>query len=793
MLGSIRFAGDLSPWLVIAAAGLGAVLVALIYLRESASLAAPYNYLLPALRASSVALVILVLAGPVWHRRYTVGTLGRIVFAVDQSESMSVDDSSADTASYNRLSRALRLLTGSSSQPGWLDTLSKSHDIDVVAFSSGDPITIWSTGDDVASGSASIPSSTAGRPSDNPTESGGLTGLVPSGVRTDLSSSLQMMQASGDGDAAGVGQSKAALVLMTDGRSNEGPSATDLATSLHSAGIEVHTIGIGSPDEPDDVMIVRVERPDTVAADGTLVGSIMVGQSGMDGRELSVRVESNLDGSVLWQSNVVSDGRSQQTVPFSIAVEPIVDRIHNQSVRGVQRSTEVLDLRAVVEPMLGESTTANNSFPFRTAASIRDRRMLILDGSSRWEVRYLRNLFERDPAWEVDTLLFGPGTDMPRLRRGSQSGEFPDSRESISRYDVVVLGEIPIDPFEATDAVRLREFVSRGGGLIVIDGRYDRIAPIANKFLSDLIPVRHQDRMITTVESLLPTAVGLDQPTFHIGGDPADLEPLWQQLPVPTTVAAVTAQEGAEVWAEVQDADAARSPWLVTRLFGAGRVFYLAADQTWRWRYKVADRFHARFWNQLVAAAMQPPYSSSDEYAAIGTDKIEYSPSESPVIRARLQDTGGKAVGDATVDALIIANDQVVATVPLSVDDPARGTYQGSAGMLAEGAYQIRIRASGFDASALQASTPIWVGQWNMSESSPVGLDASGLAEIASAGGGVYLHESSAAQILERLKPLSSGTIVDSDIVVWQSFYWFWAVIVLLGVEWLMRKRAGLV
>jgi len=178
---------------------------------------------------------------------------------------------------------------------------------------------------------------------------------------------------------------------------------------------------------------------------------------------------------------------------------------------------------------------------------------------------------------------------------------------------------------------------------------------------------------------------------------------------------------------------------------------------------------------------------------ALGTDKIEYDVGESSTVRVRLQDTAGKPVGDATVDALLITDDRVIATVPLTVDDAARGTYRGQTPPLASGAYDVRIRASGFDSNALQATTPIWVGTRDTVELSRVSLDKNALVQITETAGGVYLHESSAEQILQTLRPLSSGTVIESDILVWQSFYWFWAIILLLATEWWMRKRAGLV
>ena len=776
MMGPLRFAGQYSPWLVGAIAIVAAIVVMVIYSRESRRVAMPYSYLLPALRASAVVLVILILAGPVWHRTMKVGELGRVVFAIDASESMSSTDSEMDSDRPQRLERALRLMSGTEGQPGWLEQLSETHEVDLIAFHAGNPSVVWSSRD-----GEEIPTSFE---------------MEANGSRTDLSSPLRTMLASlasGEVESSGgSGDRRAAVVMFTDGRDNSSASAVDYAKQLDEAGIGVHAIGFGSEDELPDVGIVNVQRPSSVASDGQLSGSVLIDNQGILSKEAMLRIESQ--GKTVWQETVRLSADAQQSVPFRFDVESVVDAIEADTERTVRRSSVVMDLRAVIDPIDGESLADNNHMAFRVAASTRDRRLLILDGSSRWETRYLRNLFQRDPAWEVETVLFGEGTDMREVKRGEEPGQLPETREHLAKFDAVVLGEIPPDQLTDDDAFRLREFVSRGGGLIVIDGKYDRVRKLAEQWFAELIPVTFgQPEDYLEVKFVRPAGPGLDHPVMHLWGDTEEMTEFWEVLPGPKICPNVKAQEGTEVWADVVGNDGREAPWLATRLFGAGRVFYMSTDHTWRWRYKVADRFHARFWNQLLSAVMQPPYSASDQFVSLGTDRIEYKPGESSMIRARLQDVAGKPAGDATVDALIIANDKVVATVPLSVDDPARGTYQGETPPLEPGKYDIRIQASGFDASALQATTPIWVNQRDNLEKRRLSLNRNALQQVSSAAGGQYFHESNADAILNELKPLSSGRIVKSDILIWQTYYWFWAVIALLGLEWWMRKRAGLV
>ena len=38
----------------------------------------------------------------------------------------------------------------------------------------------------------------------------------------------------------------------------------------------------------------------------------------------------------------------------------------------------------------------------------------------------------------------------------------------------------------------------------------------------------------------------------------------------------------------------------VEQNYGFGRVLFVGIDSTWRWRYRVGDTYHHRFWGQLV-------------------------------------------------------------------------------------------------------------------------------------------------------------------------------------------------
>ncbi|MBT7923203.1 MAG: hypothetical protein HN627_03005, partial [Opitutae bacterium] len=64
--------------------------------------------------------------------------------------------------------------------------------------------------------------------------------------------------------------------------------------------------------------------------------------------------------------------------------------------------------------------------------------------------------------------------------------------------------------------------------------------------------------------------------------------------------------------------------------------------------------------------------------------------------------------------------------------------------------------------------------------------------DVAKLSGGSYLREEQMGRLNDLLKPISSGRLVKKEIALWQSYWWFVPIILLLGLELFLRKRAGM-
>ena len=505
------------------------------------------------------------------------------------------------------------------------------------------------------------------------------------------------------------------------------------------------------------------------------------------------------DNTVLWREQMVTNGGGERRVSFEFAIEDLVQEITGQLESSVKHHAVPLELASVITPLQSESSAENNSRTLRLLAITENHRLLILDGRPRWEIRYLRNVFERDSQWDVNVILAGRSTDNKTLPRGSESGQFPESREQLFEYEMLVFGEVPPDLLGTTEQKWIRDFVEiRGGGIVFVDGQRGHLRDLQqlpDSVLAPLLPVEWLPEAVDDQPRMLQlTDAGARTSTLALMTSDAENRNFWNELPPPHVMRRVKATADAEVLVEsVFGGDEKTTlPAIVTRMFGAGRVLYFAFDETWRWRYKVADTWHQRIWNQLARFVMPRPFATSDEFVSVDTGPAEYEAGDRPRIRIRLLGQDGKPNSQATVDALVWKNGRLVSTVSLRGDATVPGMYFGQADELTAGDYEVSIQASGFSREALQARGAFVVRPVESAELLTSHCNEALLKKIAAESGGTYLREEELSRLEEIVRPLSSGRVVESDTELWQSYWWFAAMILLLAVEWFLRKRAGM-
>lgn len=598
------------------------------------------------------------------------------------------------------------------------------------------------------------------------------------------------------------GQHVAGIVLVTDGRSNSGALAPlKVARRLKSRGIPLYTVGVGNPDEPKDIALSDLQVAEVVIAGDILPVKASVKSQGFEGEEGRVDVIVRLDGEVVKSEPLELAGKG--------ARQDIAVRIRPEKSGEYTLSIEI-------PPRPGELLQDNNSLTQRIRVIDKKIKVLFVDALPRYEFRFLRWGLIRDKNMEAHTFLLSADPEFvqdcsPGL---SPLADIPATREELFQYHVIVLGDIdPQDPKMGPDRLKLlREFVEDfGGGLLVIAGQHFMPRAYAGTPLEPLLPVvidAAEDDLSSTraiTEDFRPklTLDGRKHPTMQLENDPEQNLELWEGRGQYTQglpgffwfYRPKERKRTAEVLAihpEAQTGKQEPVPIFSIQAAGAGTTFFSATDDVWRWRAGVGDRYTYRMWGQVIRYLSTGRLLKSKRFA-ISTDKAVYDLGERVLVTAEVNDRNMKPSTDETQTVYIEGPDGTVEKLDLAKPPQAQGRYEGARVAAKVGTYRAWIAAGPNPEKPDQGeelASRVFQVQVPVLEKADPKMDEELLKKMAASTGGKHFR-------LGEIKGLPSavGTIREvtevrvSERDLWDRWWVPLALVGLLAVEWLARKR----
>ena len=131
-----------------------------------------------------------------------------------------------------------------------------------------------------------------------------------------------------------------------------------------------------------------------------------------------------------------------------------------------------------------------------------------------------------------------------------------------------------------------------------------------------------------------------------------------------------------------------------------------------------------------------------------------------------------------------------MAEVGLTPD--AGGVFRGKTAALDAGDYEVTIETAAIPEGKIKVRTEFKVEARQNAERTLLSVNEDLLRQIALTSGGRYFREEDADQLDPLLEPLTAGTIRESETPLLESRWWFGLVVILLTMEWLLRKRVGM-
>ena len=599
---------------------------------------------------------------------------------------------------------------------------------------------------------------------------------TPDGDQTDLPGGIAKAMG---------GKPVRAVVLFSDGR-QVGPEGS-VISGLTPEGVPVFTVGAAAAEAPRDVSFASISAPASVFAGQSIVVKAELRHYGFEGDIVQLHCQIGAEPQQT-RGIALHDGKPA-TAEFSARVQQ----------PGVQR------VRLWFPPVHGEATTDNNQAE-RYVKVVPDRmKVLLIAGSPTWDFQYVRNALARLPEVQLKDVIVDPAN--PRL--GLPTPE-------IMAQDVIVLFDVPVAALDQKhwDAVERMAQVS-GASVILVAGdahlpaEYDKYVSTAT-LLPFRAPYKQPAWSAWPGEEpsfhFVPTAEGESLPFLRLerdndpalsqqnGGGEGDVVPRrWEQLPgffrflkLPELQNPIWKPTARPLLVE----EVSRLPVLTEMQLGAGRAFFVALDETWRWRMKVGERDQEHFWWQLIQYASEPPYFAHDGPLALDTDKVSAEPGQAIHVRARIAAEVPDPPPSYAVE--ILQDGKPISEQPLSPTGPGGSRRYAANLTLGPGDYELRWTVSGLGGRTYSVRAPLHVAVTSESELADLAGDPGMLRKLADATGGEFFTLEQVNRLPERLAAAGKAQEQVAEVRLWDSPYLFALIVGCLGVEWALRKHMGL-
>ncbi len=397
-----------------------------------------------------------------------------------------------------------------------------------------------------------------------------------------------------------------AIVILSDGQSADEPDRATLR-ALTNGQIPVYSIPLGSEGAATDYAVRIADAPRVAFTNDMVPVEVRVDRLGDNGigdgaDRVTAQLVDRQTGLLLAEEDVVFE-EGQESATATLITQPKDAAAAEWSVRLVAEPADLI--------------SDNNTVEMEVELVDRPMRVVYFDGYSRWEYRYIKNLFVREDSIDSSVLLLAPN------RKYLQEGDIPldllpTSPEEWAEFDVIMLGDLRPEMFTEEQLEQIREHVAiRGAGLVWIGGEGSTPHAWAGTPLADLLPFTVGEgtppgrwgapvTMRTTDAAdrlgVLRLAEAPDENGSWWPQRLSDPTTGWSQLRYAQRIEPTAVKPTTEVLASAVPAagESEGTPLVMSMRYGAGRILYVGTDEIWRWRYGRGEFYPERFWLQMV-------------------------------------------------------------------------------------------------------------------------------------------------------------------------------------------------
>lgn len=594
----------------------------------------------------------------------------------------------------------------------------------------------------------------------------------------------------------------AAVIVVSDGADNGAlgaakesapPTAISLARRLKAP---IHTLFTGPDTPPRDVAITKVAYDDFAFVRNVVSIEAEIQVTGYDALTLPVVLRRG--DTVLGTRSLVVEG---DTRTYAFEFEFVPDKT----------GKAVFTLEVGAGP--DEQIRANNRRQF-VIRIIRDKiRVLQVVGRPSWDERFLRKLLKKNPNVNlISFFILRTGASIDVARRDELSLiPFPTQElfeEQLGSFDLIIFQNFTYRGYSMRRYLPfIRDYVRDGGGFAMLGGDLSYASggylgtPIA-EFLPFALPRDRAELISDDRYRAQLTAAGRRHPITALSLVPEENDAIWQGLPelignnkvvgLRDDTVALAVHPGKTMGGEP-------FPVVAARKFGQGRVLGVTTDSTWNWAFQAAadggdNRHYYKFWGNAIRWLIKDPALKP---VRIEADRDRYPLGAEATLITRVVGSDWAPAVDtpltieitrAWLDLAGQRQTEIVQRIDGRTSDA--GEYVTRLTPEKDGAYFATVRVD--RGKEVIEDTDVFVVAPDPIELRQVAALADPLKRLARLGGGEARTLSDGLDGLERVEPKVVKVNRRKDVPLWSSGWLLLIAILFPSLEWLLRRRWGL-
>ena len=607
--------------------------------------------------------------------------------------------------------------------------------------------------------------------------------ITPDGSQSDLLTSADTLLT----QLSAQGEPLAGALVLTDARQTRVPRNSSFALRAQALQVPFHGVLIGGDVQTSDLALTVPRKLVTAFPGQNVQITAVLNSQGLDELETTL---------------VLEDEAGEELQSAKVKVKADDKALHTFSLKAPEKSTIV---RLKIPNQEGEGKTSNNRVDVRLNILKEKAKVYIAEGAPYWDSKFLAQLLRQQKHMEVNSVHRLSGNRWFRIDSGeskpheSADHVFPDTQEELSSYDLVIFGKNSEHFLTPSRIANLRAFVKDQGGAVL----FSRSKPYTGTLpdLEPLEPVTWTSGLSGDFR-LRPSSDGQAAGLFGQALPEPDSS-VWSSLPELKDAHRIdVVKPFTRVLAHGEIGSGStqgKFPLLMIRRYGQGVSGLVNADGLWKWDFypdaRELGNMYQEFWIQMIHWMLSySEFLPGHNYSLnVSAGLVE----PGTPIAVRMGYRGSEKPGQPKVEMTSPALDEPFMLAPAEVPS-ADGRPKWAASFTPEkpGNYQLRLipaSESKEGASTPEASVTVLPPPSEMDELS---ADRGFLSDFSQSTGGELVEASKLSSFLSSAMTPLAPEERDQG-VEWKSSWMRWfsplVVLLLLALEWWLRRRNGLV